>query len=229
MDSTKKSWTLELLRDSLIQLGMTLPVCTKHSFTWRRGRIVPESLLFYFTQCLMDKIQTVNYSKRDTSSSEAHTSVALHCHRRENPKSRIISSTHNAEDGLLTRRATVTVLWSTLCWHDEPLSPCYGLHFADTVSHCHRVMVYTLLKRWATVTVQCSRLCWHGGPLSQCYGSRFSGTVGHCHRAMPHGFLARWATVIVLWSTLCWHGGPLSPCYGPHFADTMGHCHRDMF
>ena len=191
MDSKKiKYWTLELLTDSLIQLRITLPVCFNHSFTWRRGRIVHETLrcLFYFTQCLMDKIQIVNYSKRDTSSSEAHTSVAHHSHRPENPKSRIISWTHTAEDGLPTRWATVAVLWSTLCWHGGPLSPCHGLHFADTVGHCHRATVYTLLTRWATVTLLWYTLCWHGEPLSPYYGILFADTVGHCHRAMVYAF-----------------------------------------
>ena len=212
----KKYWTSRLLRDSLIQVGMTLPVCFNHPFIWRRGRIVSETLrcLFYFTQCLMDKIQTVNYSKRDEPSSEAHTFVAHRSHRPENPKSRIISWTHNAEDGLLIWWDTVPVLWSTLCWHGEPLSPCYGPHFADTMSHCHRAMVYTLLTRWATVTVLCSTLCWHGGQLSPCYGLQFADTVSHCHRAMFYTLLTRWVTVPVLWSTVCWHGGPLSPCYG---------------
>jgi hypothetical protein len=92
-------------------------------FYLKTGRNCPRdvNVYFYFTQCLMDKVQIVNYSKSDTPSSESYTSVVFHSHRPENPKS--FREPTNAEDGLLTRWATVTVL------------------------------VYDLLTRWTTVTV----------------------------------------------------------------------------
>jgi hypothetical protein len=58
----------------------------------KKGAHCPRNVtLFILFYMMIDKIQIVNYSKRDTPSSEAHTSVAHHSHRPENPKSRIIS------------------------------------------------------------------------------------------------------------------------------------------
>ena len=38
--------------------------------------------------------------------------------------------------GFLTRWSNVTVLWSTVCWHNGPQSPCSHPQFAGTVGHC---------------------------------------------------------------------------------------------